>query len=191
MLCQAFQVSSLDHLPGRIRTQGRQITGKRILVYIRHQPVDSVYRFDPKNIKMYLEWWSRKFVPQLPETAHALLGLSFEVGKPAKFHRLLTERERLHELDLPDSVFELLDQLEKVTKRDLQHFIKTHNIKLPPDIEEKILEEILQKTEGSYVRLLDELRQLESRAWRRRLDTRETGASSSEDDNDYFDVFSK
>jgi hypothetical protein len=189
MFCQAFQVSNLDHLPGRIRTYGRQITGKRILVYIRHQPVQSELRFDPKNIKIYLEWWSRKFVRRMPGSAHALLGLSFEVGKPTKFHKWLTEKQRLHELVLPDSLFELLDQLEKVTKRDLQAFIQTHNIELPPDIQETILGEILKKTEGSYVMLLDELRQLESRAWRKRVETRENGAETYGDEDDATDFF--
>ena len=189
MLCRAFQVSNLDQLPSRIRTQWRQITGKRILVYIRHQPVDSQYKFHPENIKLYLEWWSHNFVPRLPENAHSLLGFSFEVSKPAEFYKLLTEDERLHELILPNSVFELLDQLEKVTKRDLQAFIQTHNIKLPRDIQEKIIEECLQKTEGSYVRLLDELRQLENRAWRKIKETEETGARSSEAGDKYADVF--
>jgi hypothetical protein len=189
MLCQAFQVSGLDHLSGRIRTQGRQITGKRILVYIRHQPVDSPLKFDPKHINTYLEWWSRNFVPLLPETAHALLGISFEVTKPAKFFKMLTERDGLHELILPHSVFELLDELEKVTKKDLLAFIQTHNIELPEDIKEKILEEILRKTEGSYVKLLDRLRQLESRAWRTRTEAMETGAGRGEDEDDYADVF--
>ena len=188
MMCQAFAVGSLDHLPGRIRTYGGQITGKRILVYIRHQPVASKYRFNHQHIQTYLKWWGKKFVPQLPETAHALLGLSFEVGKPAKFHKWLTEKQRLHDLVLPNSVFELLDELEKVTKRDLQAFIQTHNIKLPDDIKDQVLEETLSKTDGSYVKLLDELKQLESRAWRKQMESRLQGTEpyAGEDDSEDF-----
>jgi hypothetical protein len=191
MFCQAFEVNSLDHLAGRIRVHGGQISGKRILVYIRHQPVASKYRFNPKYVKTYLTWWSQKFVPQLPETAHALLGLSFEVTKPAKFHKWLTEKEGMHELVLPDSsVFELLDELERVTKRDLQTFIRTHNIKLPDDIKDQVIEDTLSKTDGSYVKLLDELRQLESRAWREQIKMRATSDGLSdveEDTDDFFD----
>jgi uncharacterized membrane protein YbaN (DUF454 family) len=189
MLCQAFEVGSLDHLPGRIRTHGGQISGKRILVYIRHQPVASKYRFNHQHIQTYLKWWGQRFVPQLPETAHALLGLSFEVGKPAKFHKWLTEKQRLHELVLQNSVFELLDELEKVTKRDLQAFIQTHNIKLPDDIKDQVLEETLSKTDGSYVKLLDELKQLESRAWRKQMERRLQGTETFEDEEDYEDFY--
>ncbi|MDJ0667894.1 MAG: hypothetical protein QNJ61_11465 [Desulfobacterales bacterium] len=191
MLCQAFEVASLDHLPGRIRTYGGQVTGKRILVYIRHQPALALeyHRFNHQHIQTYLKWWGKKFVPQLPETAHALLGLSFEVGRPAKFHKWLTEKQRLHELVLQNSVFELLDELEKVTKRDLQAFIQTHNIKLPDDIKDQVLEETLSKTDGSYVKLLDELKQLESRAWRKQMESRLQDTEPYEDEEDSEDFY--
>ena len=151
--------------------------------------MDSKYRFNYKHIKTYLEWWSQYFVRQLPETAYALLGLSFEVSKPTRFHKRLTENQRLHELKLHNSLFVLLDELEKVTKRDLQDFIQTHNIQLPDDLQDKVLEDTLRKTDGSYVKLLDELRRLENIAWRTQMEIRNNDARPSEGGDDSEDFY--
>ena len=167
MLCQAFGVQSMPHLTACIRTYGPQISGQRTLVYIRHLPVDSPSVFHPQSLKTYLSWWDKNFVPLLPENANALLGISYEISKPAAFLKLLTEKECLPDIELSSAtVFELLDELDKVTKRDIRKFINTHSIKIPKEIQDKVLDEILDKTQGSYTRIIEELHELENRAWR-------------------------
>ncbi|MCP4701800.1 MAG: hypothetical protein GY862_33815 [Gammaproteobacteria bacterium] len=174
MLCQAFDIDSLEHLAGRIRAYGRQLSGQQMLVYVRHRPVISPLVFHPQYLRTYLEWQDLMFVPLLPERTHALLGISYEVEKPKAFHDLLVKKERLRDLIQSHTVFQLLDELERVTKRDLLDFLQTHNIELPADIKEDVLEKILDRTQGSYVHILDELRDLESRAWRLRREKTET-----------------
>ncbi len=186
MILQAFDIDTMEHLAARIRAYGRRISGQRVLVYVRHRPVSSPLRFHHKEVKGYLRWWSHKFVPQLPENAHGLLGISYELGNPAKFHKFMTQREKLHELTLHDTVFELLDELEKVEKRDLIAFIKTHNIRLPADLQNEVLEDILNKTEGSYIKILDEMRRLESRVYR---EGREREREQAGDEGDYGDMY--
>ncbi len=189
MLNQAFGISHADHLAGRIRTHTRGVSGCQTLVYVRHRPITSLYTFHPRFLKTYLQWWDLKFVPGLPEQTHALLGISYEVKNPPKFHELLTKKERLNEADLSYTVFRLLDELERVNRRDLLDFLMTHNIQLPPDLRDDVLEKILEKTGGSYEKVLDELKELESRAWRLRKEAEKAARQEKPEQDEYDDVF--
>ncbi len=189
MIRQAFQITHLEHLAGRIRTYTRSVAGRQTLVYVRHRPVTSSYIFHPKYIRTYLEWWNLYFLPLLPDQTHALLGISYEVKNPPKFRDLLIKKERLNETDLSDTVFHILDEMEKIKRKDLLDFLKTHNIQLPSDIRDGILEKILEKTGGNYERVLDELKELERRAWRLRKEAEKTAQEKSHGEDEYDDVF--
>ncbi|MCP5085956.1 MAG: hypothetical protein GY952_03995, partial [Rhodobacteraceae bacterium] len=169
MLAQAFGIRNLEQLGACIRKYSRSVSGRQTLVYIRHTPVTSKHTFHPENLKTYLEWFNIHFVPKLPEQSYALLGISYEVQNPSKFYDLLTRKERLNELELPDNmVFQLLDELERVHKQDLLDFLKTHRIQLPADVRDEMLEDILKKTKGVYEKVLDKMKDLERHAWRLR-----------------------
>ncbi|MDM8522029.1 hypothetical protein QUF80_01555 [Desulfococcaceae bacterium HSG8] len=188
MLNQAFQTNHIEQIAARIRTCTRSVSGQQTLVYIRHRPVRSAYIFHPKHIRTYLEWWDLNFVPRLPEQTYALLGISYEVKKPSEFQKLLTEKERLDELELTRTVFQLLDELDKISRKDLLDFLKTHNIQLPPDIKDGVLDKILDRSRGSYERVLDELKELEREAWRLRKEAEEKVEEENGGD-EYEDIF--
>ncbi len=181
--CQAFDVESLDHIPARIRAFSRGMVSRKVLVYLCHRPVTSKYVFDPKNIRLYLNWWNQKFLPLVPENAHVLLGLSYHAKNPAKFYNFLVKKERLDEFSMSHAVFEFLDELEQVTRRDLIDFIRTHNIVVPADLDlrDKVIDEILVRSKGCYDRVIDELEHLESRMWQQ--GAQENGAEEDEDDD--------
>ncbi len=181
MLCHAFEVDTLKHIPGRIRNFSRGVSGKRVLVYLCHSPIVNHGAFKPRNIKLYLNWWSRNFIPELPENAHTLLGISCQAADPSKLYRFLTNKQKLNDLYMDDAVFTLLDKLDRVTRNDLLDFIRTHNILVPNDLRDKELDAILARSDGVYVRILDELENLESRIWRAGV---EVGAITTDDDDD-------
>ncbi len=180
-ICQAFDVESLEHIPGRIRSFSRGISGSKVLVYLCHRPLESRYILDPKNIRLYLDWWNKVFLPLLPKNAHALLGISYHAKKPASFYNFLVKKEKLDDFPMSHAVVELLDELERVTRRDLIDFIRTHSIAVPTDLRDKAIDEILARSNGSYVRVLDELEHLESQIWRQGIEER--GAEEDEDDD--------
>lgn len=142
--------------------------------------------FHPQEIKLYLQWWNNNFVPRLPENAYALLGISYETKNPANLYKYLSKKEKLHELTLSNTLVELLDELEKVTRRDLTAFIQTHNIDVPEDIQDDVLSDILKRTQGSYLEILDIMRELESIAWRERRKKTQAGDSGEKDYGDLF-----
>ncbi|CAK8725487.1 hypothetical protein KKHLCK_16845 [Candidatus Electrothrix laxa] len=185
MFCQAFEVESLDHIPARIRTFSRGISGRKVLVYLCHRPVTSEDFFDPKNIRLYLDWWNRTLLPLIPENAHVLLGISYHAKNPSKFHDSLVKKERLYDFSMSDAVLELLDELERVTRRDLIDFIRTHNIAVPADLDrrDKALDDILIRSKGSYDRIIDELEHLETRIWQQ--GAQENGAEEDDEEDDY------
>jgi len=67
----------------------------------------------------------------------------------------------LDDVELSDTAFCLLDELEKISKKDLSEFIKKHNILLPADIKNTVIANILDSTQGDYHKVLDELQDIE------------------------------
>jgi hypothetical protein len=165
MLAEAFAVPTLDQIPNRIRAENRGVSGRRTLVYVRHQPVRSARLVNPGVLKTYLEWWDCNFAPLLEGEVYALLGVSFVVGNPHKFYKALLEKERLDNLHLSLTVFQLLDEMERVVKKDLLDFLNTHNINLPLARKDRVLERILEQTAGHYEMTLDALKDIADRAW--------------------------
>ncbi len=168
MICQALEISSLEHVTVEIRAQSSQTAGIGTLVYLCHTPLQSPKRFHPTYIDTYLTWWADQLLPRLPENSHAVLGMSYETMKPKHFRQLFDDevREKIDSLDLHNAAFEILDELTAVDKNDLHTFVRTHSIRIPSDIKNKVLDDILDDSKESYFRLLDELRRLEIRAYR-------------------------
>ncbi|MCI5150990.1 MAG: hypothetical protein D3916_16675 [Candidatus Electrothrix sp. MAN1_4] len=92
MLCHAFDVSTFNHIPARIREFACGVSGRKTLVYLCHRPVTSKYIFHPKKIRLYLDWWNRTFLPLVPEGAHVLLGISYYAKKPGDFYNFLVKK---------------------------------------------------------------------------------------------------
>ncbi|ETR66364.1 MAG: hypothetical protein OMM_12884, partial [Candidatus Magnetoglobus multicellularis str. Araruama] len=64
-----------------------------------------------------------------------------------------------------NTVFRILEEMKKLDKQDLYDFLQTHNIKLPYDSKERVLDEIISKTDGHYEQTLYELENMVNRAW--------------------------
>ncbi len=183
MLCEAFDVLELADIPKSVRARTRGATSRQTLIYVRHQPVTSAKLINPATLKLYLKWWDQSFVPLLQRRHYALLGVSFIVRRPARFYAFVRDRERLDDLDLSLTVFRTLDELERVGRRDLLDFLKTHNIRLPPQRRDRMLQEILDRTKGHYDITVSALRKLVSRQWDRADGT--GVAEATEEEYDY------
>jgi hypothetical protein len=179
-LKEAFEVDDLRDIPARIREKSGGVSGKQVLVYVRHRPVYSPEIFNPKLLKLYVEWWDCCFEPLLNGHPYfALLGISFVVNNPPKFRDILINKERIKQVPLNNSVYKLLDEMESIAKEDLMDFIRTHNIWLPFDRKDEILEGIMKRTKGHYEMTLEELKDLAARAWEK------VESEEDEDDEDY------
>jgi hypothetical protein len=165
MLCEAFDVRSLPDIPRCIRAHTRGATGRQTLVYVRHQPVRSAQLINPRTLKAYLNWWDKTFAPLLSEHFYGLLTVSFVVNNPARFRKAVLEQERVYDIELSETVFRLLDEMERIGLKDLFDFLQTHNIRLPRDHKDRMLQDILEKTKGNYELTIDELKKLVERAW--------------------------
>ncbi len=184
MLVEAFGVTSLKLISQSIRAISRDAAGRPVLVYVRHQPVRSKEVLNLPQLKAYIHWWDRKFAPLLHEQQYALLGISFEVEKPAKFRRYLLENEQIATVDLANTNFRLLDELERVAKDDLYDFLKAHKVELPSRQRDRILDEILDETGGNYEQTIRSLRRYVDRALDQIEDDKRQQAAA-EPDYDY------
>jgi len=95
------------------------------------------------------------------------------------------EKERLEDLDLQEMVFLLLDEMESVVRRDLLTFLRTHNIRLPIQRRDKVLEKILERTGGHYESTVEELRTLVEQAWDFTDEDSPSQEQSDEEEYDY------
>jgi hypothetical protein len=164
MMLDVFGVNSIRDIPGRIRGRTAGEAGRVPLIYVRHTPVRSDDPIKPSVLLRYLEWWDGVFAPEL-EKAHAygLLGVSFLVRNPVKFCEIM-EKEVLT-LALSRRVVNRLDEMERLAKKDLRDFVRTHKIPLPPGRLERLLDQVLAETQGNYDLTLEALKSLEERAW--------------------------
>ena len=165
VLTKAFKVNSIEDIPGRIRSESQGESGKQTLVYVRHEPVRATNLINPESLKHYIDWWDNEIAARLHKDQFAVLCVSFMVKNPPLFAECI-ENESIDELDLKHTVFWLLDEMEKVAKKDLLLFLKTHNIQLPIERRDKVLSRILRKTGGRYEQTIGELKELRKEAWR-------------------------
>jgi hypothetical protein len=162
MFNDAFETNSMYQIPSRIREWG---FGKQSLVYIRHMPLTSTKVVTLDILKRYIEWLDHYFLPCLEKDRFfALVGISYVVNNPSKFYRLL-EKRKISTMHHNNTVFRILEEMKKLDKQDLYDFLQTHNIKLPYDSKERVLDEIISKTGGHYEQTLYELENMVNRAW--------------------------
>ncbi|ETR67533.1 MAG: hypothetical protein OMM_05086 [Candidatus Magnetoglobus multicellularis str. Araruama] len=162
MFNDAFETHSLYQIPSRIRELG---SGNQSLVYIRHMPLTSTKVVTLDILKRYIEWLDHYFLPCLEKDRFfALVGISYVVNNPSKFYRLV-EKRKISTMHHKNTVFRILEEMKKLDKQDLYDFLQTHNIKLPYDSKERVLDEIISKTDGHYEQTLYELENMVNRAW--------------------------
>jgi len=69
------------------------------------------------------------------------------------------------EQELDGTMLHVLDEMEKLSKKDLVDFLRTHNIRLPRNRRDGLLDEILRDTRGNYELTLEALKDYANRAW--------------------------
>ena len=67
------------------------------------------------------------------------------VDNPAKFYKVMLQREDLYSLTPNNLVLRVLDELERLVLKDLLDFMQFYNIRLPKGRKEEILQKILSK----------------------------------------------
>jgi len=181
MLCEAFDVASLNDIPARVRHETQGCGTKQTLIYLRHEPVAGSKLINPISLRGYILWLDAMVAPLLEDHQYLLVGISFVVENPAKF-RAVAEKHRVRQHELEQSVFMLLNALEHLAEEDLETFVHTHNIKLPESCRDWVLQEILRRSGGHYEATIEELKNIRDLALARQLEPVDEG---EEDELDY------
>lgn len=184
MLLEAFDVQSLQEIPDRIRTETRAVTGRQVLLYVRHEPVRPGMLLTPDLLHKYLEWWDANVAVLLEDQSFGLLGISFVVRKPSVFRSVLLEKKQLNAIRLGRTRVRLLDEMERLQKEDLIDFIETHNLPLPEKFRDRVLDEIMDECNGEYDKILERLKNIEELIWNRD-GGQARAAGPATDDEDY------
>jgi hypothetical protein len=166
MMTEAFDVR-LDAIPSWVNRSRRPGFAKQTLLYIQHQPIllakddpKAIPYLTPDVIKLYLQWLDTKFIPLFKSDApiFLLIGVSFVIGNPAKFAEHIQNQTRLTRMQFDNLAFRLLDELGCLKVEDIYQFMQTHNLNLPKDHQDTIIESIINKSEGSYEKVREMLR---------------------------------
>ncbi|MEO5341671.1 MAG: hypothetical protein H7837_14360 [Magnetococcus sp. MYC-9] len=166
-ILEAFQVDHMEDIPASIRRESGGGGGRKVLLYMRHEPLrpDSVVQLPA--LSLYLRWWDRQMTPQLKTgaaNAHGLLGLSFIARNPQKFKTLLLQH-KLFETILEHTILHILDELGVLGITDLIQFLQANNIFVPSEERITVLNTILQDTGGLYEPTLARLKKLAEQTW--------------------------
>ena len=170
MMTDAFGVQSLSEIPDRIRTEARGVTDRLTLVYVRHEPIRDSKLINIDLLKSYLEWWNANFAAQLEDLTFGLLGVSYVIGKSEAFGAAL-EKKRVRFMSLNNVRIRVLKELGSLQKEDLIDFIETHNIALPEDFDDQLLDKIIEECHGEYEAILERLKNIEDDVWPRLKDS--------------------
>jgi hypothetical protein len=65
----------------------------------------------------------------------------------------------------------VLKELGSLQKEDLIDFIETHNIALPEDFDDQLLDKIIEECHGEYEAILERLKNIEDDVWPRLKDS--------------------
>jgi len=162
MFNESFQTDSLHQIPSLIREKGDE---EQKLIYIRHMPLTSTKVVTLDILKRYIEWLENYFLPCLEKDSfYALVGISYIVNNPSKFYHFVEKRE-LTTIHHSNTNFRILEEMKRLEKESLNDFLHTHNIRLPYDSQERLLDKILSKTGGHFEQTLYELENLVNSVW--------------------------
>ena len=180
-LVEAFDVTHPDQLDARIR---REAGAQKAVVVMNHPHVISAKTMHPVQLLDYFQWWDDHVCRHLKEDHHFfVLGISFQTNDAYAFQKALLKRG-FDDLEYRHLVVNVLQPLECVKRRDLNDFIKRHNIPINPRKKSTWLDYLMKKTKGRYEATLDELERLLADDFT--LAEAELGARESSSDLDDF-----
>lgn len=156
MLMLAFDVDDFRKIGEKIRVEATRMHVRQMIIYIPHPPLTKEdYFYKASQLKDYLEWLDREFIPLLPDNVFALIGLAHIVEDTSKFKD--TIEDKIERIRFDNMTFHLLQELEKIRRKDLLNFFWVHKISIPDDKLDLILNYIEKKTGGKFEEVMQEL----------------------------------
>jgi hypothetical protein len=168
MICYAFSTTCLEHIPNQIRAERRKFSNNKSLIYVSHEPIkhfdeETLKIINPGTLIKYINWWEAEINPLLEKAeAFAIVGISFVPSDSIKFRNLMN-RQNLKILILKNTVYQLLDEMGKVLKEDLMKFLHFHDIKIPHEYQDDLLQKIIDDHDGHYELTVGALEELQER----------------------------
>jgi predicted phosphatase len=158
---KAFNVSDLADISTSV-SRGRLSDKDRTrIVLIDHEAFDILKkkeRINPEILKTYLNWWSNRLIHCFSKDIYVLLGMSF-IMPPEKFETFSRATGQiLAESETDNFVTLFLPRLTPITPKDLETFIRTHEIPVRPDKLRQVALKILDETGGRYEATLNLLK---------------------------------
>jgi CHAT domain len=165
MLTQAFEVATLAEIPYKVRFEMLRKGARQSIVYLRHPSLSGETALShPNQLRNYLEWLDKNLAAHIDESTCLLIGFAFEENaRPDSRSQAVFQRElfeALEDIEFGHLTFYVLEELGKVTRRDLVDFMRVQNYQLPTEIREQIIAGIMKKTDGHYQQVLEELKEM-------------------------------
>lgn len=145
-------LADLNDLPGALSRLAR--AGGKMLLYLRHTPVEEIGRFPMEALVAYLKWWDRRLLPVLERGQSCLLGISYRVpeSEAAAFEAGLKVTHQLEDHDYEHAFCHVLAALDLVPRSELLRFLRENREIFGIDRNgvEEVADWLLDRTGGHY-----------------------------------------
>lgn len=170
MMLETFQTDSLSKIPSIIRARSRTSPDKPLFLYIRHRPVVNRQLMYPEMLKTYCGFLDTEFAPLFDRNTFIVSGVSFVVKNPLKFQKIIYDKMQQANAVAQHSEIRILPELGKITTEEFSGYIKDLNIELPPRHADRIIGNAVEKTQGAYDYILQELEFIATSSWDNRIE---------------------
>ncbi|WMP17281.1 CHAT domain-containing protein [Thiothrix lacustris] len=169
MVCEGFGVRFLDYLPGSLQNLA---TGGVSNPQVIHCRFATLRRGNPVrlgHLAYLLEWWGAEVHSRLRDYGiRALLAFAYELEQPDPHFGNICRGE-LAKAGLKSGMkLELLDELQTVNSEDILEFLDKFEVELPVTGDDRIhlIHSIVQRSNGNYEQILNELQTIVSQAYK-------------------------
>ena len=113
----------------------------------------------PPTLREYVMFLDQTFASLMKKGQIIVMTISFVVPNPPAFLKEI-ENEKIDELYLRYTQTKILDEMERLAKKDLLDLCNRHGIYISENDKNKIIQDIMIKTKGHYEQTVDEIKML-------------------------------
>lgn len=169
MVCEGFDVRFLDYLPGTLQNLATGGVSNPLVVHCRFETLRRGTPVRLHHLAYLLEWWGTEVHRRLRDYGiRALLAFAYELEQPDPQFGGICRAELAKAGLKPGMKLELLDELQTVNSEDILEFLDKFEVELPVKGDDRthLIQAIVQRSNGNYEQILNELQTIVSQAYK-------------------------
>lgn len=185
MVCSGFGLGVLNRLGETLQHYSTSDIDTPFIVHCRFETLRQGGATKLRDLELFLNWWNHEVYPLLQSyNLRVLMAFGYELEEAApKFGSIC--RQTLEAIERKSGMkLEILNELKQVEVEDIREFLELFEVELPVNRQEleHLLEQMLERSQGNYSHVLDELRTIVAQAYKLVAQQRLTSSANTEHD---------